>query len=389
MAANTNIDLVRKDIFLGLKEVSNEPTGFIQSVNTNTGAETAAIGDQIKIPSGTASDAMDTPVGYSNPTEGNSDVNAGTMEITKSRTITIDWKGEHQKAVMNSGVMGTILAQQFADAFRKLRNEIEADVYAEACKGASRAYGAAGITPFASANNMADLANVKGILDANGAAKSNRTIVLSPAAEINLLSNQMNMIKVNEAGSEALLRKGIVMPTYGFNVRSSAAGEEAIPGSAGSGYAVNGATFKKGAKEIAIDTGSGAILAGNIVSFANDNNKYVAGAGSTSTKLILNPTGLRKDVADNAAITLEANAYNASVALHRNAIALAIRPPAVPQFNGRSMDNALAREYVTDPLTNITFEIAVFGGMRQLQYQISVAWGVKAVNPEHIALLLG
>lgn len=388
MAANTNIDLVRSDIFLGLKEISNEPTGFIQSVNTSTGAETAAIGDQIKIPSGTASDVGDTPVGYSNPTEGNSDVNAGTMEITKSRTVKIDWKGEHQKAVMNSGVMGTVLAQQFADAFRKLRNEIEADVYAEACKGASRAYGTIGTTPFASGNNMADLANVKGILDANGAAASNRTIILSPAAEINLLSNQMNMVKVNEAGSEALLRQGIVMPTYGFNVRSSAAGNETAASTEATGYAVNGDSVAKGAKEIPIDTGSGAIVAGNIVTFTGDTNKYVAGSGSTTTKLILNPTGLRKAEADNTAITV-AGGYTASVALHRNAVALAIRPPAVPTFNGVAMDTALAREYVTDPLTNITYEIAVFGGMRQLQYQISVAWGVKAVNGEHIALLLG
>lgn len=49
--ANEHIDLIRRDIMLGLKEVSNEPTGFIQSVNTATGAEGAAIGDQIKIPS--------------------------------------------------------------------------------------------------------------------------------------------------------------------------------------------------------------------------------------------------------------------------------------------------------------------------------------------------
>lgn len=388
MPANTNIDLVRSDIFLGLKEISNEPTGFIQSVNTSTGAETAAIGDQIKIPSGIAGSVEDTPVGYSNPVEGTSDVNAGTMEITKSKTVKIDWKGEHQKAVMNSGVMGTVLAQQFADAFRKLRNEIEMDCYLEACKGASRAYGTIGSTPFATGNNMADLANVKGILDANGAAKSNRTIILSPAAEINLLSNQMNMIKVNEAGSEALLRQGIVMPTYGFNVRSSAAGNDTTATTDASGYAVNGVSVVKGATEIPVDTGTGSVVAGNIVTFANDSNKYVAGAGSTTTKLVLNPTGLRKAVANDAEVTV-AGGYSASVALHRNAVALAIRPPAVPTFNGTAMDTALAREYVTDPLTNITYEIAVYGGMRQLQYQISVAWGVKAVNGEHIALLLG
>lgn len=389
MSANTQIDLIRKDIFLGLKEVSNEPTGFIQSVNTNTGAEVAAIGDQIKIPAGTAGDVVDTPVGYSTPTEGNSDVGTGTMEITKSKTVKIDWKGEHQKAAMNSGVMGTVLAQQFADAFRKLRNAIEMDTYVEACKGASRAYGTIGTTPFASASNMADLANVKGILDANGAAKSNRTIILSPAAEINLLSNQMNMIKVNEAGSEALLRQGIVMPTYGFNVRSSAAGNEAMPAAVASSYAVDDTAATVGKTTIGIDTGSGAISAGNIITFAGDSkNKYVAGAGSTTTALVLNPNGLRAGVANDAAITVSGG-YTASVALQRNAVALAIRPPAVPEFNGQKMDTALAREYVTDPLTNITYEVAVYGGQRMIQIQVSVAWGVKAVNGEHIALLLG
>lgn len=384
MAANTHIDELRLEIMLGLKEVSNEPTGFIQSVNTSTGAEQAAIGDNIKIPVGIASDAVDTPVGFNNPVEGNSDVRSQSMQITKSRTVTIDWNGEHEKAMMNSGVMGTVFAQQIADAVRKLRNEIEMDCYVEACKGASRAYGTPGATPFASANSMADMANVKGILDANGASRSNRSIVLSPAAEINLLSNQMNMIKVNEAGSEAALRQGIIMPTYGFNVRTSAVATEPTDAPAASGYAVNGATFKKGAKEIAVDTGSGLVKAGEIVTFAGDTNKYVAGEGSTTTKLVLNPTGVRKDLADDAAVTV-AGGYAASVALHRNAIALAIRTPAVPKRG----DSALARDYFTDPLTNITFEVAVYAGQRCTQVQVSVVWGVKAVNGEHIALLLG
>ena len=178
------------------------------------------------------------------------------------------------------------------------------------------------------------------------------------------------------------------MPTYGFNVRSSAAAKKHTPTGTGS-YAINAAAgFGEGAKELAVDGGTAAISAGDFITIGSDTNKYVVGAGSTTTKIVLNPTGLRESAADDAAITL-GGAYTASVALHKNAVALAIRPPAVPEFNGQKMDNALAREYVTDPLTNITYEIAVYGGQRQLQFQVSVAWGVKAVNGEHIALLLG
>lgn len=381
--ANQHIDEIRRDLMLGLKEVSNEATGFIQSVNTSTGAEQAAIGDNIKIPVGSAGDVIDTPVGFNLPTEGGSDVGVQHMQITKSKTVTIDWNGENEKAVMNSGQLGTVLAQQFADGFRKLRNMIEADVYEAAVAGASRAYGTAGQTPFGTKDDMSDLANVQGILDLNGAPETNRSIILSPSAKINLLSKQMNMIKVNESGSAETLRSGIIMPTYGFNVRTSA-GCKKVAASAGSGYTVNG-TVAVGAKEIPVDAGSGAVKAGDIVTFVGDDNKYIAGEGSTSTKLVLNPIGVVAAPADDAAITLGATPYTASVAMHRNAIALAMRPPAVPKRG----DNAIGREYITDPLTNITYEVAVYAGQRCIQYQISVAWGVKAVNGEHIALLLG
>lgn len=378
--ANSHIDEVRRDLMLGLKEVSNEATGFIQSVNTSTGAETAAIGDDIKIPVGTAGDVTDTPVGFNLPNEGSSDVTAQHMQITKSKTVTIDWNGENEKAVMNSGALGSVLAQQFADAFRKLRMMIEKDTYEAAVKGASRAYGVAGTTPFATKDDMSDLANLQGILDANGCSEMNRTVILSPAAKINLLSKQMNMVKVNESGSEETLRSGIVMPTYGFNVRTSFGCGKITPSGA-TGATTNG-EGAIGAKEVAVTGGSAVFAAGDVLKIGNA--QYVAGEGSTATKLVLNPTGLIEAVDSGAAITC-ADAYTASVALHRNAVALAIRPPACPTKG----DMALAREYVTDPLTNITYEVAVYAGQRCIQYQISAAWGVKAVNGEHIALLLG
>lgn len=378
--ANSHIDEVRRDLMLGLKEVSNEACGFIQSVNTSTGAETASIGDDIKIPVGTAGDITDTPVGFSLPNEGTSDVTAQHMQITKSKTVTIDWNGENEKAVMNSGSLGTVLAQQFADAFRKLRMMIEKDTYEAAVKGASRAYGTAGTTPFAVKDDMSDLANLQGILDANGCSEMNRTVILSPAAKINLLSKQMNMVKVNESGSPETLRSGIVMPTYGFNVRTSFGCGKITPSGA-TGATTNGASVI-GAKEVAVTGGSEVFAAGDVLKIGNA--QYVTGEGSSATKLVLNPTGLVEDVATGSAITCS-DAYTASVALHRNAVALAIRPPACPTKG----DMALAREYVTDPLTNITYEVAVYAGQRCIQYQISAAWGVKAVNGEHIALLLG
>ena len=54
MASNTNLNKIRRDYMLGLRESGYTPFCFINSVNTNTGAEQAAVGDIIKVPIGKA-----------------------------------------------------------------------------------------------------------------------------------------------------------------------------------------------------------------------------------------------------------------------------------------------------------------------------------------------
>ena len=381
--SNTNLNSCRRDIMLGLRETGYSPFGFIKAVNTNTGAETAAKGDVIKVPIGKAGAMIDTPVGFNFPNAAGSDVDSINMKLQFSKTVPVDWNGEDQKSLMNSGAWGTVRAQQFADAFNQLRDAIEKSVADEAVKAASRAYGTAGIAPFADGSKMGDMANMKGILDANQAPSVGRSIVLSSEAETSLLTNQTNMIKVNEAGSDAMLRQGIIMPTYGFNVRSTAQLGTHTKGT-GAGYVTNlSAALDKGARDIAVDTGTGTILAGDVVTFAGDSNKYVVAADGSTTKLTIGEPGLRKSLADGVAMTIGAD-YTPSIALHKSAIALAIRPPKAPE-EGDMMD----RIYVTDPYSGIVYEVALVKGQRVVQYQVSVVWGVKAVNPAWIATLLG
>lgn len=385
MPSNSNLNKVRRDYMLGLKESGYTPFCFINSVNTNTKAEEAAVGDIIKVPIGKAGKMVDTPVGFNFPNEAGSDVDSINMELTYSKTVPIDWKGEDQAAVMNSGAWGTVKAQQFADAFNQIRDAIEASVALEAIKNSSRAYGTAGTAPFADGTKMGDMAQMKGILDANKCPKVGRSLALSPEAETSLLTNQTNLIKVNEVGSDAALRQGIIMPTYGFNVRSSAQLVEHTAGE-GTGYVTNLASaLAVGDKEIAVDTGSGSVLAGDFVTFAGDSNKYVVTSNNatTATAITIGEPGLRKALADGVAMTLGAS-YTPSIAYHKSAIALAIRPPKAP-VEGDMMERTL----VTDPYSGITFEIALVKGQRIVQYQVSAVWGVKAVNPEWIATLLG
>jgi hypothetical protein len=44
---------------------------------------------------------------------------------------------------------------------------------------------------------------------------------------------------------------------------------------------------------------------------------------------------------------------------------------------------------VTDPFSGISFQICTYKGYRQVKYEVGLAWGVKALKSEHIAVLVG
>jgi hypothetical protein len=69
----------------------------------------------------------------------------------------------------------------------------------------------------------------------------------------------------------------------------------------------------------------------------------------------------------------------------RSAIHLLARLPKLPSGGDQADD-----EYImVDPISGIPFRIALYRGYMANQIAIQVAWGVKAVKPEHIAILLG
>jgi hypothetical protein len=74
-----------------------------------------------------------------------------------------------------------------------------------------------------------------------------------------------------------------------------------------------------------------------------------------------------------------------NMAFARSAIVLAQRLPALPSGG----DMAVDRTTITDPRSGLSFEVAMYPQYRQMQYEISCAWGVKVVKTEHLALLMG
>jgi hypothetical protein len=379
--ANTLTNLT-PDLYQALDTVSRELVGFIPSVTLDTGVERAAVGQLVRsfvTPAVTASDL--TP-GVTAPNDGDQVIGNKTITISKARGVPVRWNGEEQRGVNTGAGYNSILQDQFAQAMRTLTNEMEADVALVARLNASRAFGTAGVAPFAS--TLTDTANVRKILVDNGAPLSDMQLVIDTTAGAKMRT-LTQLTKANEAADNTLLRQGVLLDVHGMVIRESAAITPITKGT-GTAYTSDTAGYAVGATSITLITGSGTVLAGDVVTFAGDTNKYVIDVGIAAPgTIVLALPGLREPLAASAvAMTIGAD-FTGNVAFSKSAIVLATRAPARPA-EGDMADDVMM---ITDPRSGISFEVALYKQYRQIRYEISAAWGFDVMKDEHTAILLG
>jgi hypothetical protein len=82
--------------------------------------------------------------------------------------------------------------------------------------------------------------------------------------------------------------------------------------------------------------------------------------------------------------------YTPNMAFSKSAVQLITRAPQMPIGpDGRAMDMADDVIQLTDPVTGITFDVAVYRQFMQLVYHVRLAWGAQAIKQNHIATLIG
>lgn len=372
--------------------VGRELVGFIPSSMRAPGVERAAVGQSVAYPIPPVQAAYDIVPSMTIPEPPDNSFTTGFMSITRSRAVPFGITGEEQRS-LNSGTGGpgmvSVQAMWIAQALRTLTNEIETDLSAEAAANASRAYGTAGTTPFGS-DNLTEIAQLKKILDDNGAPKSGRSLILDTSSAANLITVK-NLSRVNESGTQLTLRQGELLDIYGMSIKDSAAAVSHTSGTS-SGATTNAAGYAVGARTIGLaSAGTGSITPGEVVQFAGDPNKYVvtpnggdADNSNGGTITIAEP-GLRVAIPAAATAITKAATYRANVAFSQNALHVAMRAPAIPQEG----DAAADRMILTDPYSGVSFEFCIYLGYKKVRYEVGLAWGVKATQREHIALLMG
>lgn len=384
LGANTITNMI-PILYSALDIVSRELVGFIPAVSRDSGAERVAVGQTVNIYVAPPATTADITPGVTAPNDGDQNFGNTTMTISKSKYSPVRWNGEEQLSLSTNPTRRQAVTDQFAQSMRALVNMVEVDLANAAYQGASRSYGTAGAAPFGTAGDLSDGAQLFKILDDNGIARTGRQLVLGTTAMANIRGKQSVLFKVNEAGTDELLRQGIIGRLQGFDLRDSAGVPTPTKGT-GAAYTTTAAGFAVGTTSIPLITGSGTILAGDTVTFAGDTNKYVVQTGIAAPgTIVIGSPGLRQAIPAAATAVTVGNTATQNVGFHRSYLQLATRAPAMPE-GGDSASDVME---ITDPVSGLTFQVALYRQYRQVRYEIGLAWGVKAVKGDGIAVLLG
>ena len=371
--------------------VSREQIGFIPAVTRDSRIDRVAINQTVNVPVvGAITPVSITPGAYAPDTGGAAPGNV-TVTISNQYAAPIAWNGDEQIAVSETGLYDNVVTQRFAQGMRAIANLVEADLAALHTK-ASRAYGTYNAAPFGTAGDLSDMAQSIKILEDNGAPLTDLQAVFGSGAIANIRGKQSALFKVNEAGTDAMLRRGIIGDIMGVSLHNSAAVKTDVAVGTNNGSATTTAAgFAVGTTNIATAAaGTGTIVAGDIITFAGDTNKYVvvtgvANVASADTTLTIAEPGLRQAIPASATVITTVGATDRNMVFSKSSIVLATRSPYMPSGGDAASDVM----DITDPVSGLSFQVAMYKQYRQVHFEIGLAWGVKMIAPRHSMILIG
>ena len=366
-------------LYSAAQNVSNEPFAAVKSINTLFDDKGVAKGDSVYVPIAPMAAAADfTPA--ATPPEGDAKTAANVVvQITAAKKVSWNLTGEQIRSLENSGTDKEWVRQLVAQGMRALRNLAEVDAITAIRKGASRAVGTAATTPFVS--DLTALTSAYKVLKDNGAPMADLQLLVDTAAGLKL-RNLGIIQQAYQAGSDQERRSGNLLRQFGFQIQETA-GISVVTKGTGASFVTNGVQAVK-TTSLVVKSGTGTVNDGDVVTFAADSvNKYVVGTGTAvaTGPIVLNRPGTLVSIADANAITVGGD-FTPNLAFEKSSVVGVIRPPIIPDnptINQMSISDDFGMTY-------LLLDIAQYG---QRTWELHVAWGFKAVQPEHICLLMG
>jgi hypothetical protein len=354
-------------------------TGFIMNVPTlDASAATAGLNQTINLPATAAQATYTVSPGATPPALVDTTPTTVTMTLSQYKGSRFHVTGEDWRSLAARGP--DFRLRQVDEAIAALLHEAAAYVWTDLDANAGWALGTDGTAPLGS--NPDILMDAWKMLSDAKAPEMDRILALSTFdyASAGKLDQFQKLNEAPQGTSFANARLGMLA---NFNVGwDQAIGEHAVGTNDGNYLVDNGAGYAIGATAITVDTGAGTILAGDVVSFAAQTERYVV-ASLVGTTLTIRG-GLRLAIANNDAVVVQA-AHRSNIFAHRDAAVLAIRPPA----EAPDGDAATQVAIIPDPVTGIALRLAQYKGYHASQYELSIVYGHKVRRSALLGKLIG
>lgn len=367
------IPQIMAQTLLGLRE--ELPMLTNQLVSIDYGDEAAEIGSTISIPMVSALQATD--VVPSNTPPAAVDVTSSYVEIKfdywKEVAVTFT---DRDYAQLRQGTMADCLRNAYIAL-----GQVVHDSILSTYKEFYGFVGTAGTTPFTGAT-MADAVSCMTQLTVQKAPQQGRYAILGPVAY-----GQAAMVPAfhNNQYSPAsdYIKTGLLGRQLNIEWRQSQSVPYHTKGT-GTLYQTNG-VHAAGSTNIALDTGTGTLVVGDIITFSTHTQSYTVTAGISAPGTISISPALRVGLADNVVITV-VNSHTVNLVACKPAIAFVSRPQ-----KKSIVENAMieTRTDLGEGGTGLSLHFEVSRQHYQDRASLSLMWGVKVVRPEFGVRLLG
>lgn len=369
-----------------LQVPNREPVGVLTSLNTNASANTVSRSNKVQVPLAPQVVAQDYTENMALTNPASTALNFAEVALTEFREVPVGITGE-DTADLKAGYGEQFLeSQSIFQAIRTLGNEANTGAAVYMMANSSRAAGTVGTPNFETAGVYNGSAAAARILNENGVSNSNRYLSLDWGSLENVQSKQ---ISSDWSGNNQLSNNGMYNDMTGFRVAPSGfTGKHVNASAPTSNFTTTSATYSKGDTVITFGSGStGAVVAGDIVTFAGDDNQYIVKTGSADVSsggtFTINAPGLMADMAGSVAITVIGE-YTPSFAIQQNSALFVNRTP----FKPADGDIATVSVNIKDPLSGMFFNVSKYKGKGAATWYVSTAWGFGSIQAENSALLI-
>lgn len=374
--ANTLTDLMPKILARALVRLRGRLV-LPRAVNTDYSREAAQRGQTVNIPKPPSLSTRAVSPGVT-PTAA-PDITESTVPITLDQwhEVPIAFTDKDRLEAIDASVEMAIDAA--VDALAEKVNGSIFGLYDELYEFV----GTPGTTPFASDYKKATEA--RKVLNKNKSPLPNRFLVIDPDAEENA-TNLSSFADASFSADSDVIMEGDIGRKVGFDwimdqqVPSHTNGT--LTDGTGHQALVNGSpTVGDKSQEFDETSLSGTVTKGSVFTVAGDDQTYVvtelATAAGNAVTLEFEP-GAKVAWADNAQMTLKGDAseeYVNNLAIHRDCLALAVRPFRAPASDARVLT-------MIDPATGLPLRLEVSRQNKQDYWSFDLLWGVKAIRPE-------